>query len=319
MGYGIGGHLAISQQSSFGTATANWIYMPFISESVTDNIEQLQSENLKARFDAPDNLEGINNVTGDIVFEPHPTVLGEILRGNIGQAAVASNPSSVYIHEFIPAQSDFDSNCALPPYTMAIFRNVGSQYQYTDVQFHTLAFEIVAGAIVRATATVHARTTSLQNPTTPSFTEYTPFTWNQTSVEIGGAANSVLESATITIENPIEGVPTLNGAKTEALLKRSDFRNITITGDQDFSSQTEYNRFRAQTRTAFKLSITGTEIVTGYNEQLIFDLPQVNYTTFEAPIGGPGRITAAYEGKAEYFVNSSYTMRTTLQNTLAAY
>ena len=68
MGYGIGGHLAISEQNSVGTATANYIYIPFVSESLTENIEQLQSESLKAIYDQPNQLEGINNVTGDIVF-----------------------------------------------------------------------------------------------------------------------------------------------------------------------------------------------------------------------------------------------------------
>ena len=71
MGYGIGGYLAISKQNSVGTATSGFDYVPFVSESLTENIEQLQSESLKAVYDQPNQLEGINNVSGDIVFEPH--------------------------------------------------------------------------------------------------------------------------------------------------------------------------------------------------------------------------------------------------------
>ena len=69
MGYGIGGYLAISKQNSVGTATSGFDYVPFVSESLTENIEQLQSESLKAVYDQPNQLEGINNVSGDIVFE----------------------------------------------------------------------------------------------------------------------------------------------------------------------------------------------------------------------------------------------------------
>ena len=71
MGYGIGGYLAISKQNSVGTATSAFDYVPFVSESLSENIEQLQSENLRNVYDQPNQLEGINNVTGDIVFEPH--------------------------------------------------------------------------------------------------------------------------------------------------------------------------------------------------------------------------------------------------------
>ena len=52
---------------------------------------------------------------------------------------------------------------------------------------------------------------------------------------------------------------------------------------------------------------------------MTFDLPSVNYQTYAYPIGGPGRITAAYEGKAEYDTSSSYALRVTMQNTQTSY
>jgi hypothetical protein len=117
MGYGIGGHLALSIQNSVGTATSNWVYIPFVSESLTENIEQLQSENLRAVYDQPNQLEGISNVTGDIVFEPHPNYLGHFLKAVTGNAT-STLQTSAYLHEFVPTQSDFDANFALTPYTI---------------------------------------------------------------------------------------------------------------------------------------------------------------------------------------------------------
>jgi len=318
MGYGIGGHLAISEQNSVGTATSNFIYIPFVSESLTENIEQLQSESLKAVYDQPNQLEGINNVTGDIVFEPHPIYLGHFLRAVTGQAA-STLSTSAYIHEFVPTQSDFDPNFALRPFTINLFKNVGSAYQYTDAMIHTLAIEITAGGIINATATVHARTSSLMNPTTASFITADPFTWNETSLQVGGSANGEFESATITIDNPIEGVPTLNGAKVHGKVKRTGFRTVSVTGDQDFSSQAQYNVFRAQTRQRFLFTVTGDNIGGSANNELTIDIPQCNYSTYTSPIGGPGRITASYEGNGEFDTSSSYSIRYTMTNTLSAY
>ena len=138
--------------------------------------------------------------------------------------------------------------------------------------------------------------------------------------KIAGAANGEFRTAVLTIENPIEGVMTLNGSLNEGKLKRSGFRNITISGDQDFSSQLQEGKFRAQTRQAFKFTVTGDVVGTASERnQLTLDLPQVNYTTYAYPIGGAGLITASYEGKAEYNTTSSYAGRFTLQNTQTSY
>jgi hypothetical protein len=318
MGYGIGGYISLSKQTAFGTATTNRVFIPFVSESLTENIEQLQSENLKNVYDAPNDLVGINNTTGDIVFEPHPIYMGHFLNGCLGDATTTFT-SSAANHEFLPRQNEFAANCTLRPYTVEIFKNVGSAYQVTDALIHTLAIEITAGAIIRATATLHGRAYGKVAKQTPSFIEADPFTWNETSVQIAGSANGELESATITIENPIEGIPTLNGSLNEGKLLRSDFRNITVSGDQDFSTQAEEAKFRAQTRQRFLFTITGDDIGGSKNNEMTFDLPSVNYQTYAYPIGGPGRITAAYEGKAEYDTSSSYALRVTMQNTQTSY
>jgi len=318
MAYGIGGYVALSKQSSGGTATTNRVYIPFKSESVTENIEQLQSENLLGRYDNPDTLAGITNATGDIVFEPHPIYLGHFLRGVCG-AVTTSFSSSKAIHEFIPSQGDFDDTLALPPYTIEVYKSVGSAYQFVDAQIHTLSINLTAGGIAECTATIHARQSNKIAKQTPSYIDAKPYTWDTVSLQVGGSANGEFESATITIENPIVGVPTLNGAQTEGKLKRDGFRVITVTGDQDFSTQAQEAIFRAQTRQRFLFSLTGESIGGGQNNFVSIDLPKTNYTTFSFPIGGAGRISTAYEGNCEFDTSSSYAARITLQNTATSY
>lgn len=320
MGYGIGGYLSLSKQSAFGTATTNRVYIPFVSESLTENKNFLQIENMRSIYDSPNDEEGINNVTGDIVFEPHPIYTGEFLRACIGTPS-SSLVTSTYLHEFLPRQDDFDTNCALNPYTVEIYKSVGSAYQITDAQIHTLAIEITAGAIIKCTASVHGRAYTKVAKQTPSYITAAPFSWVQTSVQIAGSANGELETATITIENPVEGVPTLNASLNEGKILRSDFRTITVAGDQSFQSQLQESKFRANTLQSFKFTCTqGTAIgIASEFNQLTVDMPDVRYQTFEYPIGGAGRITASYEGKAQYDTTSSYAARITLQNTAASY
>ena len=320
MGYGIGGYIGMSIQSAFGTPTSSPFYIPFVSENLTENLNYLQIENLRTVYDAPNSVKGINNVTGDIVFEPHPIYTGFFLESCIG-TSTSTLTTSLYVHEFLPRQTDFAADCALTPYTITMYKNVGSSYMIADAQIHTMAFEIVAGAIVRCTASVHGRELTKVVKATPTYIEADPYTWNQTSLQVAGSANGEFESATITIENPMVGVPTLNGELTEGKLLRDGFRNITVTGDQSFDTQAQEAKFRDGTLQSFKFTLTGDTVVghTGQYNQLTFDMPDVKYTTFASPIAGAGRITAAYEGKALYDTTSSYALRVTLANTYAAY
>ena len=117
----------------------------------------------------------------------------------------------------------------------------------------------------------------------------------------------------------INKLPAISGLNIEGKLKRTGFRTVSVTGDQDFSSQAEYNAFRSQSRRRFIFSITGDSIGGGNNNFISIDIPQCNYTTFAAPIGGPGRITASYEGNGAFDTSSSYSIRYTVQNTRTSY
>ncbi|QDP52549.1 MAG: hypothetical protein GOVbin4691_41 [Prokaryotic dsDNA virus sp.] len=323
MGYGIGGYLSLEKQAAFGTpVSSSPAYIPFVSESLTENKNLLTITNLRNVYDSPNDLQGTNNVTGDIVFEPHPIYLGHFLRGCITAGTVSSTlQTSAYLHEFLPAQAEFAEDCTLPPYTITIYKNVGSAYTIADGLIHTLGIEMVAGEIVKCTATVHGRAYTKSAKASPSYIAADPFTWNQVSLQVGGSANGVFESANLTITNPIDGIMALNASTNEARLLRNDFRTITIDGDQSFENQAQEAKFRDQSLQAFKFTVTGDTVVgnTGEYNQLTLDMPDVRYTTYAYPIGGPGRITAAYEAKAQYDTTSSYALRTTLQNTAQSY
>jgi len=320
MGYGIGGYLGMKEQSAFGTAATSPVYIPFVSESLTENKNFLQIENIRGVYDAPNDVQGINNVTGDIVFEPHPIYVGHFLNSAVGNPT-STLTTSLYVHEFLPRQTDFSVDCALTPYTLYLYKSVGSAYQIADACISALTIEITAGAILRCTATVHGRAYAKTAKATPSYIAADPFTWNQTSVQVAGAANGEFESATITIDNGLEGIPTLNASTSEGKILRNGYRTITVAGDQSFDTQLQEGKFRDETDQRFQFTVTGPTVVghTNQYEYLDIDLPQVKYSTFAYPIGGAGRITASYEGKAQYNTTSSYAMRVTLANTLASY
>jgi len=320
MAYGQLGHIGISKQASFGTATSSWDYFPIISETLTTNIEQLVEEGMRARFEEGATHTGLLTVGGDIVFEPNPVMVGHFLRAvtGIASSSEVTSGTPVYEWEFVPAQTDFSTNCALPPYTLQVYRGVGSAWEFADSLVTGLTLDISGGAIVKATANVVSRISSLMTKTTPSFPLGDPWTWDAASLSIAATANGDMENMTIIIENPIEGKTVLDTNKYHGKFVRTGDRSTRVSGSMDFESQTQYNIFRAQTEQRFLLGLTGATLTTSANA-LTVDMPNLRYTSYPVNMGGPGRISASFEGVAKYDTTSSYAVRITLTNTRASY
>lgn len=318
MSYGALSHLGISAQQSFGTATGSWDYMPIISESLVTEIEQLEEEGMRARFEAGATHEGLITIVGDIVFEPHPILMGHFLRGVTGQGSL-SYSNSACVWEFIPKQGDFSTNCALPPFTLQIYRDNGSAWQFTDAIVNQLAIEISGGAMVKATASMLCRVSSLMTKTSPSFPAGNPFNWSQASLSLAGTANGDFENFVFTINNNIEGVTVLDNTRLHGKYLRAGYRESVFNGNVDFASQTEYNKFRVGSEQAIKLTVTGDTTATSYNNLLVIDIPQGKYSSYPVNISGAGRMSIGVDGIAKYNTTSAYAVRFTLTNTRTTY
>lgn len=319
MAYGMKGHFGLSVQNSFGVATSSFDFMPIISENVTTNIDPLIQEGMRGDFLEPPSEDGPLTVAGDIVFEPNPEMIGHFLKGSTGQAS-GTLVDSVTTWEFVPKQTDFDSEfSALPVYTMEVYRDSANAWQFTDTVINQLSFEIGANAIVKCTASVMARVSSLNTKATPAFPDGNPWTWQQASLSIAGVANSKMETMNVVFNSNVEGVPTLNGTKEIEKFKRTTWQSVGVTGTLCFDNEDEYDIFRAETEQRFLLNLTGASITTSQSNELLFDMPKVRYNSYPVNQGGAGRITVGFDGNAKPDVSSSYAIKYTLTNTRVTY
>jgi len=63
------------------------IFLPFVSESLTTNIEELMSAAQRGILDEPKSYQGERSFGGDVVVEAHPWSIGYLLRGALGVPA----------------------------------------------------------------------------------------------------------------------------------------------------------------------------------------------------------------------------------------
>jgi hypothetical protein len=313
------GHFGMSPQNSFGTATSAFVYIPIESESLTTEIEQLIQTGMTARFDEPDSQAGLITIAGDITFQPDEILMGHMLRGVCGQSS-GTLVGSVTTHEFLPTQADFTPSCALPPYTIEMHRDdASSSWVFQDAIVNNLSVTWTAGQITGATASIIARVSSLQAKTTPTFDDFTPYNWSQTSLSLGGAGNDTFEEGTLTISNAVEGKALLNGSRNVAKMKRTGYRTATFDGTVCFEDTAEYDEFFNQTERVLIISTIGASLTTSQNNELLFNIPKFRYTSYPVGQADAGLITVGFTGACKYDTTSSYEVLPTMVNTQTSY
>jgi len=321
MGYGQGGHLGICFQQSFGTSFVDSLhYFPFISETLTEKIEEIMAESISARYEEPDSYRGMQSIEGDIVMEVHPQLVGHLLKAWSGQASLDGYQGSCYEHRFLPVQAEFTAEkAALPPLTVELYRDTGSAYQYYDCMVNGLNFEISQGALYKVTASMIGANFEWVNKTVPSYEVGSFFTWDLTSVQFSNTAVDGVSAMTIALNNNLAGKAYLDGTRRFSRILRDGHRTIEVGGTVLLEGDDEVRNFLAGTEQPVNIAITDpTTIMEGHN-QLVFDIPRMRYVEYPANIGGVGLIEVSFSGKGKYDSTSSYAVQMTLQNTRAVY
>ncbi|GAI96812.1 unnamed protein product, partial [marine sediment metagenome] len=80
------GHIGIRKEKIWGTLdsiTDKDVFLPFVSETLTANIEEVLSAIQRGERDEPKSYHGQRDFGGDIVIEVHPRSIGHILRSAI--------------------------------------------------------------------------------------------------------------------------------------------------------------------------------------------------------------------------------------------
>jgi Phage tail tube protein len=321
MGYGIGSFAAISFQSSYGTLNTNSLdYFPIISESLTNEVEDLIQEGLMGRFEEGASYQGMNSVKGDLVMEVHPILVGKLLKAWCGQSS-STLVGSVTTHSFVPRQVDWDAMAAVPPMTIEIYRsvNVGSSFLYYDLCCDALTLEVANGEFWKATMGIVGGKFQKINKSTPVYKTGKLFTWDVTSISLGGGAVDEYSRMTFKGSNALVAKGTLDGTRFANRVKRNGYRSMEVSGVLMYDDQVEYDKFTARTQQRAIVTARGDSITTSQNNLLKVDVPQLLYTAFPINVGGPGLIEANFTGKAKFDETSSYMTEFTLINTQTAY
>ena len=360
MASGTGSQIGLVKASSLGhNINSVDLWQNFVSESVEHTLEELEEGSITGRRDTPPSHKGIDSGAGDIVMEANPNAIGVWLNAAVGAgvSSLVTHADSTganstvhagqpqFFHNFVPRQTAFESESFLEPYGVMVYKDVGSAFMFNGAVATGLEFNIQAGQLVGATASIMSRNvTRIERIAAINSLVSSggrPWVWDMASIEVSTdttsanlAANTNFEQLTLSLTTPQEGVVLLDGTKKFAEFQPNDFRRLAISGTLSFASQDEYNAFTAYEARRMRitlinvnsaltlgniasLDVTG-ELFYGYFGMRI-QIPQMKFLTWSTPVGGPNRLITSFTAKAEYDDTAAEMFRIELNNVTSGY
>lgn len=312
-GIGIFSHIGVGKEAAWGTPVAVTDYLPMVSESLVNEIEQVMEPELRDIADEPPQYEGLHSVKGDIVILCKPSTIGFLLRSCLGAPSSGAGPP--YTHTFIPVNTDWSSVCALPSYTFEVDRDVATAFQYAGCVVDGLEIAFSAkDKILKATANILGKSVTLIAPTAVSHEAADPFKWLEAAITLGGVASTIIETFSIKFSNNLVGVESLNETENYARIDRNGYRVFDINLTFPVLDNTEYSRFEGQGEATFVVDITKDA-----SNELKFETNKLRYIAYPLGTSGPERRTVAISAKGKYDSVLGAGVKVTLKNTKATY
>lgn len=316
MPYGFASFIGIAKESDWGTAVAATDYFEALSESLATNIARFEDVNLSGGYYEPDDNAGMHTHAGDVVLPAHPVSLGYFLNGAFGVNSITTVLSGVlFQNDFSVKQADVSSFAPLPAYTLEIFRAgsaVNSSFRYTGNQVNMLTLDVRPNQELRVTAGLIPKTRSIIAKTTPSFpgSPSAAFLFDTCSMSWAGVGNANFEGVTVTLNNQLIGVPTLNQTTEIAKVRRTGPPMVEVSGTTEFVDMDDYNRFIDQDENRLFMTLTKAN-----SFQLVVDLPRLVFTGYPVSVAGKDRITVSFNMKGRYHVGSAAALTARLITT----
>lgn len=314
---GHAGFFGLAKEVTWGTAVGATDYAEILSENLNTTIDRFGTRNVFNGFYEPDDYAGARRSAGSIVMAAFPGMLGHFLKGvfnNVSATTVLSG--FLWRDYFTITRSEFADGVPRQPYTLELYRDVGSSHQYAGACLNKLTLALAPNQDLRCTAEFIAKTRALIPKTTPTYpsSPSDPFTFDTASIAIAGVTMTRFEAFTLVVDNGLEGILALNASNEIARIRAGNLQSIRLSGTLDFNDAQDQQDFVNQTERSLTLNLTR-----GQSFSMLIDIPRFVYTAHAANMAGRQRNVATFEGMARYQVTSGTSIGIQLTTTKSNY
>lgn len=329
MSYGAQIKFGIARQASEGAAVSvatSFHPIPLLSEDIGWEYNELISENLTGRFEQGASFIGASKINGTMEFEVTPRNIGAVLAAVVNHNPATVTSGTTKFYTFLPNTADFSATLVKAPFTIyKQFSDANSAEQFFDCQFSQLEVTVAQGQFLKSRAAVTYGKRSVNgvgslNVVPDAADVGRLFPWNVSSVSYGGAGLSTMSEVTVSLNENIEALSSINGSTDPFKAARSSFREVTVNGTFYMTDRSILNNFTSGTQQRLLLTLTSTvaAVQSGYFNQLTIDVPQLKITQFKPGASGPGEVSVSFTGRGVIDPSSAYSVQYVLTNSYGA-
>lgn len=254
---GLAAQLGVKAETTWGTFVAPTRFYPLISESLTEEIDRLESEGIVTGLRVLNTAQwaaGNVDVGGDIETELYQQGMGALLKACFG--AVSTSGAGPYTHTFTPGDLT-DDHLSVQVGKPDVAGTV-QPFSFSGMKVTDWELSMEAGGLVTLSSSlVGKQLATSESLATASFGTgaATPFTFKHASATIAGGAASV-KKLTISGSNGLDTDRRFIGSEYRAEPLEAELREYSGTVDLEFESLTQMNRFRNATEVALVSTIS---------------------------------------------------------------
>lgn len=328
MPVGMTGFLGLGKEITWGTPVAAVRYAPLLSESLELSIEQIGHDAVIgggiSQQLSP--IAGRRTIAGEIVAQSRPAFLGDLLRMIFGPPTTTTlTAGQSFSHEFKPRNAPFSDEVWGNPYTIEVFKGVGTQsHQFAGVVADTL--ELRWGAreqvLVVSVGVIGKLAPVFITKTTPSIESTLPFTWNQCTITLPEPTTyKQFSDLTLRLSWGLRAETLIDGTTVIGVVQPDQLFAVELSGTVYPFTTAEYNEFVSQSeRNSIMTFNSGVNIGTSSDKYLLrLRFPRLRYSVYRYGLSGVGLITADITARSYYDSAAAASIVVTLQNAVSAY
>jgi hypothetical protein len=325
------GHLGLAQETSAGVEQDPPIaFGEIASESIALESALLKPRRIGGIRGTRRVLPGPISGGGAFTFDATPEdLMGWVLKGILGAPVTTILAPGIYQHVFTP-QSGFE----LPSFTVQVNAEAGT-WNWLGSRFSSLEMSIAPDDLISTVVNLFAVTQKEATPAVPSFSGFDPWTAYDVYVDLNGVQNDAIENLSLTIDNGMEIVKTLNNQRYARRISSTTFAS-SGSFNLEFNEMDLLRRFWGNASATepqncieandLELSIVKScpegEIVpgSGVYQTLIITYPRIYYSSVTTNLeSADSRIMQAVAFESAYSDSDGYELKITLINSESGY
>ncbi len=319
--YGNKSALGLVFQNSYGTVgdlTNSTTNIPYLSETLTTNMEDILSDQIDGTYDENNRYRGQHHVSGDIEVEVGAASIGMLISCMMNKTSSVTS-DNIFTHTWQGRESEAVAKCWNKPTTISIGSNESGlgKKNVLNLCATSMEFSLEQGGFLKAkTAFVggadNAGTVDVSNA---YISNDDLFTWDNSSLSLNGVGMEA-ESITVNVTDPVEPQFTLAESYWPYANRLNGFRDVTFSMVLPWDNNSAYTDFFNDTNIGtLKLYVAGTtEIQSGYNNEITIDVERARYESVEKSAGGPGEVMLNISGRGQYDDTNGYAVQITMIN-----